>query len=356
MTRSPMRRRRDARRESAGRGGAGRRERGSERSAAGARGHAAARQACAIGAEVVARRAAATAPSRACYDPRRCIDASAKTAEHQRLEEARAGKKWRRWGTYLSERQWGTVREDYSRRRRRLGLLPARARARRAPTAGARTACSASATTAASSTSRVALWNGEDPILKERLFGLTGPGGQPRRGRQGALLVPRRDADALVRARALQVPAAPRSRTSELARAGARRRPRRDREPELLDTGVFDDDRYFDVRVEYAKDDVDDVLVRITVTNRGPERGAARRRCRTLWFRNTWSWDDRRRRRAASCVALEPLGDVHVVETRAGAPRATSGSTSRARSELLFTENETNAQRLWRRRPTARPT
>ena len=113
-----------------------------------------------------------------------------------------------------------------------------------------------------------------DPILKERLFGLTGPAGQPRRGRQGVLLLPRLDAHALLHEGALQVPAARVSVRSGCSRrtGGARRR---DAEFELLDTGVFDDDRYFDVFTEYAKASPDDILIRIRVFNRGPEAADA---------------------------------------------------------------------------------
>ena len=141
----------------------------------------------------------------------------------------------------------------------------------------------------------LALWNGRDPILKERLFGLSGPAGQSRRGRQGVLLLPRLDADPLVHEVALQVSAgrvplrASRARRTRAAAATSR-------EFELLDTGVFDDDRYFDVFVEYAKASPDDILIRITVENRGPE-AAPLHVLPTLWFRNRWSWRRARRGR-----------------------------------------------------------
>ena len=267
--------------------------------------------------------------------------------ERRRLAKGRAGRvRWDLWGPYLAERQWGTVREDYSARRRRLGLLPPRpCPLARLPLGRGRAArhqrrpgrlCFA-----------LALWNGHDPILKERLFGLTGPRRQPRRGRQGGLLLPRRHADPQLHAGALQISAG----GVPLRRAGRRKPPPRTRdepEYELLDTGVFAEDRYFDVVVEYAKAAPDDILIRISATNRGPER-ATLHLLPTLWFRNTGpgaatidrarscaphqQQERRTTRLPTGARQPRPLGDYWLA--CAGAP------------ELLFTENETNTQRLW---------
>ena len=209
------------------------------------------------------------------------------TQEHARLEEAAAGKKWRRWGTYLAERQWGSVREDYSDNGDAWRYFPhdhARSRAYRWGEDGLLGLCDNRGLVHLA----MALWNGKDPFLKERLFGLTGPEGN--HGEDVKEIYYYLDATPTCSyARALyKYPHAefPYAALREVAaRAG-----REAREPEILDTGVFDGDRYFDVAVEYAKGDSDDVLVRYTVTNRGPE-SAELHLLPTIWFRNGWSWD-----------------------------------------------------------------
>src|SRR6186713_3374957 len=210
-------------------------------------------------------------------------------AEKQRLAEARSGNRnWKRFGPYLSERQWGTVREDYSPQGHAWEYFPhdhARSRAYRWGEDGI----------AGISDDRqrlcfaLAMWNGRDPILKERLFGLAGPEGNhgedvkeyyyyldstPTHSYMKYLYkYPQREYPYL-----------------DLIETN-RHRSREEFEYELLDTGAFAEDRYFDVFVEYAKESPEDVLVRVTVHNRGPE--AARLRVLpTLWFRNTWSWGD----------------------------------------------------------------
>ena len=209
-------------------------------------------------------------------------------AERQRIVESRNGTKdWRRWGPYLSERQWGTVREDYSPYGTAWDYLThdqARSRAYRWGEDGI----------AGFSDNRqllcisIALWNGRDPILKERLFGLTN--GEGNHGEDVKELYYYVDAvPSYAYARMLyKLPQAPYP-YEWLIEENARRRGTSAMEFELIDTGIFDEDRYFDVEVEYAKADVDDVLMRTTVHNRGPE-DAVIYLLPQAWFRNVWSW------------------------------------------------------------------
>jgi len=210
------------------------------------------------------------------------------TEEHRRLEEARRrSAHWRRWGPYLSERQWGTVREDYSPGGTAWEYFPhdhARSRAYRWGEDGLagisdnhQRLCFAPA-----------LWNGRDPILKERLFGLTGhQGNHGEDVKEYYFYLDSTPTHSYMRY-LYKYPQRAYPYT-ELLEENARR-DRRQPEYELLDTGVFADDRYFDVVVEYAKAGVDDLLVRIAVTNRGPE-AAGLHVLPTLWFRNTWTWE-----------------------------------------------------------------
>ena len=272
-------------------------------------------------------------------------DAKTGTAEHKRLDEAREGKKWRRWGTYLSERQWGTVREDYSATGDAWHYLPhdhARSRAYRWGDDGLLGFCDNRGLV----NFAVALWNGKDPILKERLFGLSGPEGNhgedvkeyywyldgtPTHSYQKALYkYPQREF--------------PYEQLRAMARAIGRDGP----EPELLDTGVFDEDRYFDVQIEYAKADVEDVLVRVTVTNRGPDAHALDV-LPTLWFRNTWSWGgseaDSQKRPEVRAVASGGEGVLAIESMQEHLGRYVLYAEHA--SSLLFTENETHCERLF---------
>ena len=200
------------------------------------------------------------------------------TAEHQRLEEARTRARSGAAGGPTSPSGSGAPSARTTRPTATRGTTFPSITRTCARTAGGRTACSASATTAAWCASRSRSGTARIRILKERLFGSERQGGQPRRGRERALLVPRRDAHRLLREGALQVPAA-RLPLRRAPRARAQAAGKLDPEPEILDTGVFDDDRYFDVQVEYAKGD--------------PRRRArARHGARTA---------DRRRRRSSSC-------------------------------------------------------
>jgi len=208
-------------------------------------------------------------------------------AERRRLaEDAQRRRDWKRWGPYLSERQWGTVREDYSPGGTAWDYLPhdhARSRAYRWGEDGLLGITDRQARMCFA----LALWNGHDPILKERLFGLTGPEGN--HGEDVKELYYYLDATptssylkALYKYPQNAFPYA-------LLVDENRRRSRHDPEFEVLDTGIFDDNRYFDVVAEYAKASPNDVLIRVTVTNRGPAP-ATLHLLPTLWLRNTWSW------------------------------------------------------------------
>jgi hypothetical protein len=262
-------------------------------------------------------------------------------AEAQRLaEDSRRGQNWKRWGPYLSERQWGTVREDYSADGTSWEHFPhdhARSRAYRWGEDGLggisdrhQFVCFA-----------LALWNGRDPILKERLFGLTGnEGNHGEDVKEYYFYLDSTPTHSFMRYLYKYPQAAfPYARLVE----ENRRRGRNALEFELIDTGVFDQDRYFDVFVEYAKASPEDMLIRIRVTNRGPE-AAPIHVLPTVWFRNTWSWGlgDR----PPHLRRTDPVADASVIEID-------HEYYDRRRlfcdglPELLFTHNETNTRRLW---------
>jgi hypothetical protein len=262
------------------------------------------------------------------------------TQEELRLEENRQRKKnWKRWGPYLAERQWGTVREDYSAHGTAWEYLShdhARSRAYRWGEDGIggisdrhQFICFA-----------LSLWNGKDPILKERLFGLTGnEGNHGEDVKEYYFYLDSTPTHSYMKF-LYKYPQAefPYARLLE----ENRRRGRRDLEFELIDSGAFDQNRYFDVFIEYAKAAPDDILIRIEAINRGPER-APLHLLPTVWFRNTWSWglDERKPRLRRDSSAEMPVIrlDHHYYGNRwlhcEGAP------------ELLFTENETNNSRLF---------
>jgi len=207
--------------------------------------------------------------------------------ERLRLEESRLGSQpWRKWGPYLSERQWGTVREDYSHDGSAWEYFPhdhARLRAYRWGEDGIagisddqQHLCLA-----------VALWNGRDPILKERLFGLTN--GQGNHGEDVKELYYYLDATPTHSYLKMLYKYPQREFPYARLLEENRRRGKDQPEFELLDTGIFDDDRYFDVFVEYAKAGPEDLLMQITVHNRGPDEASIHVLPQT-WFRNTWSW------------------------------------------------------------------
>jgi hypothetical protein len=270
-------------------------------------------------------------------------------AEEKRLEESRERRvHWNRWGPFLSERQWGTVREDYSPYGTAWEFFPhdhARSRTYRWGEDGImgisdrhQLVCFA-----------LAMWNGRDPILKERLFGLTGNEGNhgedvkeyyfyldstPTHSYMKALYkYPQREF--------------PYSRLVE----ENRRRNRSDFEYELLDTGVFEENRYFDIFTEYAKSSAEDILIKITAINRGPAE-ADLSILPTIWFRNTWSWgrdDYRPSLRAIQELSIPKeygvLGSgVIEIEHKVYGKR---WLLCEGEPELLFTENETNARKLF---------
>lgn len=268
------------------------------------------------------------------------------TKEHARLAADTAREKnWKRWGPYLSERQWGTVREDYSAdgepwayfthedacsrayRWGEDGLLGFTDRECRL--------CFA-----------VALWNGRDPILKERLFGLTGPEGNHGEDVKECYFyldgTPTHSwMKALYKYPQAEFP-------YEKLRAENRRRGRGEPEFELLDTGVFDGNRYFDVTAEYAKAGPNDLLIQLTAANRGPE-AAVLHLLPTLWLRNTWSWGCPREGSAVK-PKLSALPDGRVLcehEDLGKFYLEIEPGADGKRPPLIFTENETNAARLF---------
>ena len=209
------------------------------------------------------------------------------SAEHRRLRaSAELGIEWKKWGPYLSERQWGTVREDYSDDGSAWEYFPheqARSRAYRWGEDGIGGICDDRQRLCFA----LALWNEADPFLKERLFGFTnGQGNHGEDVKEYYFYLDSTPTHSYMKylykypQRAYPY--------DELVRTN-RERTRQDPEYELLDTGIFDDDRYFDVFVEYAKASPDDVLIRITAYNRG-DRPATLHLLPTLWYRNTWSW------------------------------------------------------------------
>ncbi|MHB8732968.1 MAG: MGH1-like glycoside hydrolase domain-containing protein [bacterium] len=265
--------------------------------------------------------------------------------ERRRLADAHAGRApWYRWGPYLSERQWGTVREDYSADGTAWDYFPhdhARSHAYRWGEDGLLGICDEQSRLCFA----IALWNGADPILKERPFGLTSAEGNHGEDvKEYYFFLDNTPTHSYMRA-LYKYP----QRAFPYAGLVAenRRRGREAPEYELIDTGVFDGDRYFDVTVEYAKAAPDDILIRITATNRGPEP-APIHLLPTLWYRNTWAWglDDRRPELRADRGPQRPGEAWRVV--RASHPTlgdyrlACSGDPA-----LLFTDNETNAERLW---------
>jgi len=266
-------------------------------------------------------------------------------AEARRLaEDSRREKNWKRWGPYLSERQWGTVREDYSADGSCWDYFPhhqALSRAYRWGEDGLLGITDRECRLCFA----LALWNGQDPVLKERLYGLTNSEGNhgedvkecyfyldstPTHSYMKALYkYPQKEF--------------PYSRLIE----ENRRRGRKEPEFELTDTGIFDENRYFDVFAEYAKASPDDILIRLTVANRGSEK-AMLHLLPTLWFRNTWSWgrtgegywrkpliEEVSGVLRAGHVSLGQIQFVAETNAEAGAP------------EFLFTDNETNAARLF---------
>jgi len=266
--------------------------------------------------------------------------------ENSRLKEARENKlPWKKWGPYLSERQWGTVREDYSEGGDAWNFFThdhARSRAYRWGEDGIagisddkQRLCFA-----------LALWNGKDPILKERLFGLTNSQGNHGEDVKEYYFYLDSTPTHSYMKYLYKYPQAAYP-YEDLVRTNGQRA-REEMEYELLDTGVFNEDRYFDVFIEYAKDGPEDILVKITAFNRGPD-AADLHLLPTLWFRNDWSaWIAESNR-----AAVKP--NLRQIETGSGASTVTAVHpllgefifSCEGEIPLLFTENETNHERLF---------
>jgi hypothetical protein len=263
--------------------------------------------------------------------------------ERQRLEDDRAGvTDWKRWGPYLSERAWGTVREDYSPDGDAWTYFPhdhARSRAYRWGEDGLGGICDRDQRLCFALT----LWNGRDPILKERLYGLSGPQGNHGEDvKEYYHYLDSTPTHSYMRF-LYRYPQAP--FPYERLEAENRRRGYHDPEYELIDTGVFDGDRYFDVTVEYAKASPEDVLVLVSATNRGPD-AARLDLLPTLWFRNTWAWgrDDRR----PEIRSTDRADGWSSLAVSSGRHRLTPGRLyCEGAPELLFTEVETNRERVF---------
>jgi hypothetical protein len=269
------------------------------------------------------------------------ITKTKQTAEERRLEESRDRKShWKRWGPYVSERAWGTVREDYSPGGTAWDYFPhdhARSRAYRWNEDGLAGISDRHQMLCFS----LALWNGRDSILKERLFGLTGNEGNHGEDVKEYYFYLDSTPTHSYMKYLYKYPQAgfPYGQLVE----ENRRRGKQEPEFELLDTGVFNDNRYFDVVVEYAKADVDDILIKITATNHGPE-AAAIHLLPTVWYRNRWSWGDNDDPKPiAKNASAKNNTIVELQHFSLGRQRLYCEGSP----ELLFTENETNNARLF---------
>ena len=268
------------------------------------------------------------------------------THEQRRLEEAHTGAvAWKKWGPYLSERQWGTVREDYSETGDAWNFFThdhARSRAYRWGEDGIAGISDDQQHLCFS----LALWNGKDPILKERLFGLTNSEGNHGEDVKEYYFYLDSTPTHSYMKYLYKYPQSAYPYADLVATNG--RRSRNEMEYELLDTGVFNDNRYFDVFVEYAKGAAEDILVKITAVNRGPD-AAELHLLPTLWFRNDWSkWigESNRAPEKPSITQIEAAAGA----TAVSAAHSELGAfilSCEGEVPLLFTENETNQARLF---------
>lgn len=289
---------------------------------------------------------------------------SSLTPEQQRLQEHQTGQaNWKKWGPYLSERQWGTVREDYSANGNAWDFFShehARSRTYRWGEDGLLGICDDRQLLCFG----LSMWNTRDPILKERFFGLTGnEGNHGEDVKEYYFYLDSTPTHSYMKA-LYKYPQAeyPYAQLKAQGWAHGREAP----EFELMDTGIFEGDRYFDVQVEYAKADAEDLLMQITVTNRGPQT-AELHLLPTLWFRNTWAWDSESPK--PNLKASLTSGDISIIETShpdlgkqwfycqptdtrwhdlepAGQWVDSSGDQAGIPG-LLFTENETNKEKLF---------
>lgn len=266
------------------------------------------------------------------------------SAERKRLlEESRREKNWKRWGPYLSERQWGTVREDYSPNGNAWAYFPhahARSRAYRWGEDGLLGITDRQCRICFG----LALWNEQDPILKERLFGLTGPEGNHGEDVKECYYyldsTPTHSyLKALYKYPQTEFPYA------DLVEEN-RRRSRLDPEYELTDTGVFDENRYFDVEVEYAKAGPNDILIRINLSNRGPDP-AKLHLLPTLWFRNTWSWQCTHEGCTPKPMIRKAGDELRTYHTTFDSFRFAVSPDCEHAYQYLFTDNHTNDPKLF---------
>jgi len=271
---------------------------------------------------------------------------SEQNPEERRLaEDAAHTRNWKRWGPYLSERQWGTVREDYSANGDAWQYFPhdhARSRAYRWGEDGLLGLCDREGRLCFA----LALWNGADPILKERLFGLSGPEGNHGEDvKECYYFLDATPTHSYLKA-LYKYPQAAFPYEWLVEENG--QRGRHEPEFELTDTGVFDEGRYFDVTAEYAKADPDDILIRLSVANRGPA-AAALHVLPTLWFPNTWAWGrDGEGYWPRGCMEADGASAVLATHPDLGRFRlAVDPANAPDVAPLLFIENETNTARLY---------
>ena len=277
------------------------------------------------------------------------------TKEQRRLRQPSEGpvKPWRKWGPYVSERAWGTVREDYSPDGNAWDFFPhdlARSKAYRWGEDGIAGWCDRYQVLCFA----LALWNGRDPILKERLFGLVAS--ETNHGEDGKEYYFYLDGTPTHSYMKYLYKYPQAAYPYSLLIEQSRGRPSSEGEYELLDTGVFDDDRYFDVFVEYAKGDAEDTCIRIEAFNRGPE-DAPLHILPHLWFRNTWAWGAEPRPQPR--ISLGPPGKKHLSlladDAEAGPVRHLPFDYQLGKRYLyappgaqpLFTDNETNGERVF---------
>jgi hypothetical protein len=261
------------------------------------------------------------------------------TAEERRLQESEQRiAHWKRWGPYLSERAWGTVREDYSADGsawESVTYEAARSRAYRWNEDGIAGICDRHQEVCFA----LALWNGKDPLIKERLFGLSGnQGNHGEDVKECYFYLDNTPTHSWMKFLYKYPQAA--FPYEELVEEN-RRRGKHDPEYELIDTGIFDEGRYFDVFVEYAKASPEDILIRITAVNRGPE-AAGLHVIPTVWFRNSWSWNRHHSKRHLR-ASTEAPGAIDLESRMYGKRRLLFEGSP----ELLFTENETNYKALF---------
>ncbi len=265
------------------------------------------------------------------------------TPERERLKQSQERSiYWKRWGPYISERAWGTVREDYSPDGNAWNYLPhdqARSKAYRWGEDGLAGMCDRHQQICLA----ISLWNGHDTILKERLFGLSGPQGNHGEDVKECYYYLDNTPTHTYMKYLYKYPQAAYP-YEQLVKENARRS-REDPEYELIDTGVFDDNHYFDVFVEYAKAGPEDIQMRISVVNRGPDT-ATLDLLPTLWFRNVWSWQANTPRPSLSHYSYTSFPDVAIVKV-VNEHYGTRWLYADGAATLLFTENETNTERLY---------